>query len=75
METVAAIKHRQQTGKELQSQNTPLFKVMLRMCDSLDVSQTSSPQTHPRATVHLLQGQVMVRRRLTTPSPKEGVQL
>lgn len=26
----------------------PLFRVTLGMCDGLDVSQTSSPQTHPR---------------------------
>lgn len=53
----------------------PLFRVMLGMCDSLDMSQTSSLHTHPRATHPQPQGWVVVRRWLTTPNLQEGVQL
>lgn len=34
----------------------PLFRVMLGTCDSLDMSQTSSLQTHPRAACPLATG-------------------
>lgn len=51
------------------------FRVMLWMCDSLDMSQTSSVQIHPRAACPHLQDQVVVRIWLTTPSPQEGIWL
>lgn len=53
----------------------PSFRVMLGMCDRLDMSQTSSLQIHPRAACPQLRDQVVVRIWLTTPSPQEGIWL
>lgn len=36
-------------GARVPGDDVPLFRIMLGLYDSLDTSQTSSPQTHPRA--------------------------
>lgn len=62
-------------GDALRGGDMPSFRVMLWMCDSLDGSQTSSLQIHPRAACPHLQDGVVVRIRLTTPSLQEGIWL